>query len=111
MPKDKQVLIAQSHLDEMEAVFSADFVVAVTRRLRQLSDQELNALYLLTFDDGSEGKKVRRDIAVLLPLIEHESELRRHISVCPSIGPICAPELYRHGLPHAADFSKRRIAL
>ncbi|NBB07878.1 hypothetical protein [Pseudomonas monteilii] len=110
MPKDLQVMAAQSHLDELEAVFSADFVVAVTRRLRQLSDQELNALYLLTFDDGSHGNKVHSHTAVLLPLIEHESELRRHISVCPTIGRVCAPELYVKGGGHGPDFSKRRIA-
>ncbi len=101
---DHNVVRSQTELDALRAIFASEFVRSVEARLRRLSDQEVNALYLLTHTDWLEGEPVDVWDAVLMPVVEREWELRRDISVVPYIGPAIAPELHRKGGGHYVPF-------
>jgi hypothetical protein len=91
-------------LDYLELHLASDFVEAVSATLRQLTDAEINTLYLTTHTDWHMGETVHAWIAVLLPLIDAEAELRRGIEVVPWLGPVVAPDLYRDGGGHDLPF-------
>lgn len=91
-------------LHHLEFNLAADFSEQVTAQLRKLPDAEINRLFLETHTDWNEGKDTHRWRAVLLPLVEHELDLRRDIQSSPSLGPALAPELYRKGGPHDLPF-------
>lgn len=95
--RDHNVERANSILEHLELDFAADFAQAVEKRLRRLTDQDINTLYLLTHTDANLGEEPHRWIAVLMPLIEWEWEIRRDIARLPHLGPVLAPELYQKG--------------
>jgi len=43
------------------------------------------------------GDPVHRWQAVLLPLIEHEADIRRFVDECPRLGPAAMPERFPKG--------------
>src|SRR4051794_5841324 len=91
-------------LDYLEFQLASDFVQSVSKALRQLTDTEINELYLTTHTGPNLGDYVGAWMAVLLPLIEAEAQLRRDIEVLPDLGLLLAPELYRKGGAHDLPF-------
>lgn len=95
---------AATELEVLETDFAEDFVSAVEARLRRLTDMEVNALYLKTHTDWHHGDGIHVWIAVLMPIIEREWELRRDLQVVPYVGPVVAPDLYQKGGGHYVPF-------
>ena len=81
----------------LEFHLAADFVQSVTAVLRTLTDAEINELYLMTHTGPNMGDTPHSWVAVLMPLVEAEVQLRRDLEVLPAVGPIIASELYGKG--------------
>lgn len=95
---------AVDELEILEHVFAADFVSSIEARLRRLTDEEINVLYLKSHTGQFMGDEVYVWTAVLMPVIMRELELRRDLKVVPYIGPVIAPELYKKGGGHYVPF-------
>ena len=95
---------ASNELEILEADFASEFVSLIEARLRRLTDAEINALYLKTHTGCFMGDDVHVWIAVLMPVIEKELELRRDLELLAHIGPVIAPDLYKKGGGHYVPF-------
>lgn len=95
---------AEKVLETLEHGLAPGFVSDVEKVLRQLRDDEINTLYLMTHTDAHLGEEVHVWTSVLMPIIDHEQDLRRDIAAAPGLGPVLAPELYRKGGGHELPF-------